>query len=139
MLRALILIAALVPTALGAALPPCASDQWMRRATDVVQVEVTRVEVPTGIGQPNSTVNCPVSGVVRRAFRGVVQVGETITFGVLCYTDAVGGGRITNPEALRKASFLEVHMMNGQPVHNGPSVLILDALTDQIAWQPECD
>lgn len=138
MFRSLTLALALIPTALGAALPPCASDKFMREATDVVQVEVTDVEIPANVGAANSYVKCPVQGVVRRVFRGALSPEQTVEFGVLCWTDAVGPGWITNPAALKTAKFLEVHMVNGQPVGKGPSVLILDAVSDAIVWRPEC-
>lgn len=138
MFRGLLLALALIPVAVGAALPPCASDQFMRQATDVVQIEVTGVQIPAEVGAANSYVNCPVQGVVRRVFRGTMKDGQSVSFGVLCWTDAVGPGWITNPDALKAARFLEVHMINDQPVDKGPSVLILDAFSESIIWRPEC-
>ena len=138
MFRSLVLALSLIPTALGAALPPCASDKFMRQATDVVQVEVTDVQIPAEVGSTNSYVKCPVQAVVRRVFRGTSAPGQTVNFGVLCWTDAVGPGWITDPSALKSARILEVHMINGQPVGKGPSVLILDTFSDAIVWRPEC-
>ena len=138
MFRSLVLALALIPTALGAALPPCASDKFMRQATDVVQVKVTDVQIPSEVGAANSFVKCPVQGVVRRVFRGALAQGQTVKFGVLCWTDAVGPGWITDPAALKSVRVLEVHMIDGQPVGKGPSVLILDTVSDAIVWRPEC-
>ncbi len=135
---ALTLLAVLAPTALTAALPPCAQDREIRTATDVVQIKVTRVDVPPEVGQEGATVMCPVRGEVVRSFRGGFTVGDEIDFTVLCYTRMVGGAYITSPDALLDARVIEAHLIEGQPVWNGPSVQILAEATDEIAWKPFC-
>lgn len=134
----LTMLAILVPTTLGAALPPCAEDERMRKATDVVQISVESVEIPAGIGQPSTTVYCAVTGTVVRVFRGSAKTGDNVGVRVLCYTDAVGAGWVTDPKALEDAKVIEVHALNGEPVRGGASVAILPGPTAEMTWEPSC-
>lgn len=125
-------------TATGqAALPPCAADQRVREASDVIQIEVTQVAVPVGY-ETMDHATCTVTGQIVRVFRGALTKGASVIVPVTCHSTAVGGGVIYSPEGLKKAKVLELHMLRNRPIQAGPGIVALEAPTEDIAWEPNC-
>jgi len=126
-------------TAIGqAALPPCAADQRVREATDVIQIEVSQVAVPVGY-ETMDQATCTVTGHVVRVFRGAMTKGASVVVPVTCHSTAAGGGVIYAPDGLKEAKVLELHMLRNRPIQAGPGIVRLDAPTDEIAWTPNCN
>lgn len=140
-LATIVLCAALLPFPTGAALPPCAIDDLMRGATDVVQVWIGRVDVPTKVGQDGAFAACTVHGAVLRSFRGRHSVGGQIRVDVPCWDDtgSVGGASIVGAERLKRMRFVEFHMNGVSPVQGGAGVIEIAAASDAIQWTPECE
>jgi len=132
------LAAALAAPAARAVLPPCAQDEYVRSATDVIQMTVKTVLVPPG-HEDMDIARCAVSGTIVRVFRGNLKVGDEITLDIVCHSNLVGGTMYMPPKALRQAKALEVHLSEGAPIQLGQGILTLAAPTDEMVYEPFCD
>lgn len=131
------LAAILLPTAVGAAGASCASEDWVRRTTDVVQIAVEKVVIPPQIFASSDTTDCPVSGTILRVFQGSLKVDEQIEVGVTCH-GMLGRAVIVMPQVLEAAKVMELPLTKDGLVTDGIGIVILDAPTDERAWPPQC-
>ncbi len=125
----------------GAALPPCAIDELIRRADAVVQITVVRVVAPVVAEGAQGPYWCGVTGDVARSFRGGLATGARIDVHVPCgrATPMPGPTEVTPEEKLRKAPVLELHLRrDGGLAAHGAGVAVLDAPTDAMVWEPNC-
>lgn len=119
-----------------ATVSPCGTDNLMRDAVMVVQI------VDQDVTQIGNNI-CRVSGTIAVTHRGDVEIGRNLTADFNCLLDAsqvgIGGSVYANPEAVRSAGALEVHITaEGSIAAYGAGLIGLDAPTHMIAWEPYC-
>lgn len=139
MFRTVFTLAALMtPTIASAAGASCATEDWVRRTTDIVQIAVEKVVVPPQIFASMDTTDCPVTGTIRRVFQGSLKIDRQIEVGVTCHA-MVGRAEIVMPQVLEAAKVIELPLDKDGQVTDGAGVVILDAPTDNRVWPAQCE
>ena len=136
-LRAVLAMAAVMQAGMvQASIDPCYADYSVARATDVIQI------INFTVSEPDAMRHCTVSGEVARVFRGrQCDVGDKVSPMVTCTGDPeeLCGSGWYDPESIMAAGAIEIHVEREGDMPAGiESVLLLDALTDEIVWRSAC-
>lgn len=119
-----------------AVLPPCAYDDLVSAATDVVQLEALSLREDG----PNDM--CQMEGNVIASFRGRFEIGQRLRFSVPCDIDRpplLGPTIYHATDALDAANWVEVHFNDqGEIAGHGDGLVVLEAPTEEIFWRPYC-
>lgn len=134
MIRSLAAVCVIWGSTAQAMLPPCANDQMIAGATDVVQIVEPVVSGPDARGM------CDLRGVIARSFRGSLVVRDKLALTLACANvdGLVGAQMYRDPDAMRNAVAIELHLQSGGVAGYGAGLFVLAALTETVQWQTEC-
>lgn len=119
-----------------AVLPPCAYDDLISAAVDVVQLDDLSL-IENG---PDSM--CQMVGNVVASFRGRFEPDQRLRFSVPCDArrpPTVGPTIYHATDSLEVAEWIEVHFNDeGEIAGYGGGLIVLENPSEEISWRPFC-